>query len=431
MIGEVDKYYENTYLNTAFPEKIRSTNDFKRDYFDIKNSISELISEDVKNDEEILSYLEKNTEEIQLRTIPDEIERTINDILGSEDKCEYLKYIDTDVIEKAKNLSPTRSTQNRLSRLAGKIKSIPNDLKSYDEILSKRKNQNVLSSYILTSLSKNIRLRKQFVSVNSIVFPHYLAKTKFEKEVSDSEMDSIKINEELSIDNIENEKKKELQKVENGSVIITVSFYHQVRGMKIAEFDILDSQKLSCLKEAFKCEDSILEEELLNFNSTGGCFEIGGDLYVDLRNKNSVNYANKLVGFTKKNEKAGVYDMENLTLSQIQIPINNHCTYIHSGDCEHRVTFTNIRMFSQKYDCPYKSAYPIQTYSHSKTLTFCEICGVNQVKKAIFNAINLPRNPSQLCNSCTYAFLYDKESKQLVEKCTIRAINSSKSRNNQ
>ncbi|KAH8741730.1 hypothetical protein FG386_001304 [Cryptosporidium ryanae] len=428
MIRKANKYYESTYLNTSFPEKTQLTDDFKRSCLEIKNSINRLASEDTEKDKSILDYLKENTRDIQLRTIPDEIEEEINRILSSEDKNEYLKYIDPTVLEKAKNLSPTRSTQNRLSRLAGRIKEIPNELKSYHEILSKRKNQNILSSYLLTNLSKNTRLRRQFVSVNSIVFPHYLAKIKFEKKVFALEAHSIDINSELYEDCIEKVRKNDAQMVEDGSVIITVSFYHHVRGMKIAEFDILDSQKLACLRETFKCDDSILEEELLNFSSSGSCFEIGGDLYVDLKNKNSVNYANKLVGFTKKHDKAKVYDMENLKLSQIQIPINNHCTYIHSGDCEHRVTFTNIRMFSPKHDCPYKAAYPIQTYSHSKTFTFCEICGVNQVQKAIFNSINLPRNPSQLCDSCTFAFFYDKETKQLVEKCTIRAINSSHSR---
>lgn len=389
-------YYKKVYIKTDFPEKVYLTDDFQKKANKVLSSLLELTSYSTF-DSQLQDEINQGIKEIQVKTYYDEIENMLNNELDLE-KDMHMKYIDTAILERFKNLSPSRVTRNRLSRIPGKIVKIPSSLISLHEIQQNRRREIFWSSYYLTRLSRNIRLRRQFVSVNSILLPHYQSTKRF--------LDSNHhINQE---------------KLKQDTIIVTVSFYHQIRGMKISEFDILDTQTLLDLRNSFICHDSKQEEDLLGFQPSGHCFEINGDLYLDGNYDIKSSFIHTLKDFTGKSNP-NIFEMKNTKISDLKIPINSHSSYIHSGDCEHRVTFTNIRLFNPNYDSPYKDAYPIQIYSHSRTLTFCEICGVNQVSKVIFNSVNLPKNPSQLCDSCTFAFLYDKNTKQSMEKCIIRS----------
>lgn len=390
-------YYKRVYIRTEFPEKVCSTESFKKRAAGVLSSLAELVHRPSDSDEQLQSVVSKGVEGIQVTTYFDEIDKMLGKELDSE-KDMHLRYIDARILERLKNLSPTRVTRNRLSRIPGKIVRIPSGLVSLQEMEQSRRREITWNSYILTRLCRNTRLRRQFVNVNSIVLPHFQSR----RRLSDHGCENM---------------------VKEGTVIVTVSFYHQIRGMKISEFDVLDTQMLSELRDSFVCKDSKHEEELLGFQPSGDCFEINGDLYLDGNYDAKSSYANTLKGFTGK-PIPETFDMRNTRISDLKIPINLHSSYIHSGDCEHRVTFTNIRLFNPKYDSPFRDSYPVQVYSHSRTLTFCEICGVNQASKVIFNSVNLPRNPSQLCDSCTFAFLYDKNTKQTIEKCIIRSISS-------
>ncbi|KAH8582695.1 uncharacterized protein ELE39_001351 [Cryptosporidium sp. chipmunk genotype I] len=403
-------YYRKAYIRTEFPEAVYSTDDFSKKAKAILSSILELTRSSLLN-EQLQNEINEGIKEIQVGTYYEEIEKMLDNELNLE-KDMHMKYVDTAILERLKNLSPARVTRNRLSRIPGKIVRIPSALISFQEMEQNRRREIRWSSYFLTRLCRNTRLRRQFVSVNSIVLPHFLSRKRFSRSAT-------------TITNTSNSNYNTTEReiVKDGTVIVTVSFYHQIRGMKISEFDILETQTLADLRDSFLCQDSKQEQELLGFHPAADCFEINGDLYLDGTTEVKSSFINTLKDFTSKSNPK-TFEMKNTRISHLNIPINSHSSYIHSGDCEHRVTFTNIRLFNPKYDSPYKDAYPIQIYSHSRTLTFCEICGVNQVTKVIFNSLNLPRNPSQLCDSCTFIFLYDKNTKQTIEKCIIRSINN-------
>ncbi|KAJ1607849.1 hypothetical protein OIY81_2582 [Cryptosporidium canis] len=394
-------YYNKVYIRTEFPENASLTGPFRSEAVEVLSSLAELTGPS-GSDARLKAVVERETERLQIKTFFEEVEEMLNDELDFG-KDTHMSYIDARILERLKNLSPNRVTRNRLSRIPGKIVKVPPALISLQEIEQIRRKDISWNSYILTRLSRHTRLRKQFVSVNSIALPHLQSKKKYSESKDGS---------------------PEREKLQEGTVIVTVSFYHQIRGMKISEFDILDTQSLADLRDAFVCHDSKHEEELLGFQPTGDCFEINGDLYLDGDPATRSSYVSSLKAFTS-NTNPEIFDMKATKISDLKIPINLHSSYIHSGDCEHRVTFTNIRLFNPNYDSPFREAYPLQVYSHSRTLTFCEICGVNLASKVIFNSINLPRNPSQLCDSCTLVFLYDKNTKQTIEKCIIRSVNTS------
>ncbi|EAZ51565.1 hypothetical protein [Cryptosporidium parvum Iowa II] len=431
-------YYRKAYIRTEFPMNVYSTNDFSKKATEILSSLLELTYSSTLNFQ-LQNEINEGINSIQVGTYYEEIEKMLHNELDLE-KDMHMKYVDSLTLQRLKNLSPSRVTRNRLSRIPGKIVRIPTGLVSLKEIEQNRRREIFWNSYFLTRLCRNTRLRRQFVSVNSIVLPHFLSRKRYSLSNTNSnhhhsniererkgESKNQKEREEESKSEKERERKEKKESkseiVKDGTIIVTVSFYHQIRGMKISEFDILETQTLSELSNSFICHDSKQEEELLGFHPTGDCFEINGDLYLNGTDDIKSNFINTLSGFTMKSNPQ-IFDMKNTQISHLNIPINSHSTYIHSGDCEHRVTFTNIRLFNSKYDSPYKDSYPIQIYSHSRTLTFCEICGINQVTKVIFNSLNLPRNPSQLCDSCTFIFLYDKNTKQSIEKCIIRSINN-------
>ncbi|KAK9171357.1 snRNA-activating protein of 50kDa MW C terminal family protein [Cryptosporidium meleagridis] len=413
-------YYRKAYIRTEFPVNVYSTHDFSKKATEILSSLLELTYPSTLNSQ-LQNEINEGINSIQVETYYEEIEKMLNRELDLE-KDMHMKYVDSFALERLKNLSPSRVTRNRLSRIPGKIVRIPTGLVSLKEIEQNRRKEIFWNSYLLTRLCRNTRLRRQFVSVNSIVLPHFFSRKRYSLPTTCTNHHHLDIQGERKAES-QHQKESKREIVKDGTIIVTVSFYHQIRGMKISEFDILETQTLSELANSFICHDSKQEEELLGFYPTGDCFEINGDLYLNGTDDIKSSFINTLSGFTIKSIPQ-TFDMKNTPISHLNIPINSHSTYIHSGDCEHRVTFTNIRLFNSKYDSPYKDSYPIQIYSHSRTLTFCEICGINQVTKVIFNSLNLPRNPSQLCDSCTFIFLYDKNTKQSIEKCIIRSINN-------
>ncbi|KAL7067309.1 hypothetical protein ACR3K2_22360 [Cryptosporidium serpentis] len=402
-------YYSNINIKRSFPEENKDILSFKQEYENIYRLLKyEFKKFQSHEDNEINKYIDNCIDGIRMMRIPEEIEFMISKELD-EKSDKYLDFIKPEILEKILiSKKRFKNCNKRSSRFAGKISSIPSNIRTIEEIINDRDINNVLNSYLLTRTCSNVRLRRQFVGMNSIIYSHEMSKTKLENR---------------------NDKQK-LKKVNKDCLIITVSFYHPIRGMKMAEFDVLEYQTLAEIRDAFNCDDSKREEELLKVKTKGACFFIDGVLYPDLRESEDgiINYATYLKGYCNTvntiDNKEEIIPMHKCKLNEISIPINLPCSFLHSGDCEHRFTFTNIRVYQECVDCPYEDVYPLQIYSPSTILTFCEICGINLANKLIFNALNLPKNPSYLCDSCTFAFLYDKETKNPLENFIICNINS-------
>ncbi|XP_952630.1 uncharacterized protein TA14510 [Theileria annulata] len=191
--------------------------------------------------------------------------------------------------------------------------------------------------------------------------------------------------------------------VDENEIIITVSFYHNVRGHKYREFDILSSQTLANLTDSFKCSSQITSKDF-HLNITGSCYMINGVLYPDLR-KRAVDYSENLLEFYKNN-KLGVLksdtpiEQKDAILSNIDFKVYDSGYFLHYGDCEHRFTVSSLRVFDKTRDCPYVKCYPLCTFSPNQHKATCQVCKASEASKITFNCILLPENPSYLCDDC-------------------------------
>eukprot|EP00921_Rhytidocystis_pertsovi_P000107 GHVQ01000242.1.p1 GENE.GHVQ01000242.1~~GHVQ01000242.1.p1 ORF type:complete len:772 (-),score=104.13 GHVQ01000242.1:355-2670(-) len=150
--------------------------------------------------------------------------------------------------------------------------------------------------------------------------------------------------------------------------------------------------------------------------------------------------------------------MSETRLRDLMLPLLDDCWYIHQGGCAHRVVFNRIRTLnrftccntkrpssppttstkstlpvkqpdsedvvvecSEKkqeqragqdtvigYDSPYLECYPIRTYTPQVTKVACESCETRAPTSLVFQSLDLPKNPTQLCDHCKDEMLLDE-----------------------
>ncbi|UKJ90109.1 hypothetical protein MACJ_001037 [Theileria orientalis] len=191
--------------------------------------------------------------------------------------------------------------------------------------------------------------------------------------------------------------------VDDNESIITFSYYHNVRGHKYKEFDVLSSQTLAHLTDSFRCSSQIISEDF-DLGVKGSCYFINGVLYPDLRD-GACDYSENLLEFYSTS-KPGVLKSEvpvrqdAAVLNNLDLRLYDSGYFLHHGDCEHRLTVTNVRMFDRTRDCPIVKCYPVCTFTPNRNKLDCQICSTNEATKTVFNSLLLPNNPSHLCSDC-------------------------------
>ncbi|KJP88465.1 hypothetical protein AK88_01917 [Plasmodium fragile] len=191
--------------------------------------------------------------------------------------------------------------------------------------------------------------------------------------------------------------------------IISVSFYHPIRGIKIAEYELLSWQTLADLTDVFFCFDSS-NYGLPQFN--GSVYYIDGVLYPDLRSPNATDYSACIFEFYKKKKENNFIRppykilQHKAVLAEMEIPLYQKCCFLHQGNCEHRIIFNNIRQYNSLRDKEF-SKYPFRTFKPNIAKKFCLCCHKNIAQKIVLDCYLFKENPSYICNCCFDLFLLD------------------------
>ncbi|ANQ09483.1 Uncharacterized protein PCOAH_00045060 [Plasmodium coatneyi] len=193
--------------------------------------------------------------------------------------------------------------------------------------------------------------------------------------------------------------------------IISVSFYHPIRGIKIAEYEILSWQTLADLTDVFFCFDSS-NYGLPQFE--GSLYYIDGVLYPDLRSPNALDYSTCILDFYKKKKENNFIRppyrvlQHKAIMGEMQIPLYQKCCFLHQGNCEHRIIFNNIRQYNSLRDKEF-AKYPLRTFKPNIAKKFCLCCHKNFAQKIVLDCYLFKENPSYICNCCFDLFLLDGE----------------------
>eukprot|EP01080_Neovahlkampfia_damariscottae_P012307 gene12307-5981_t len=215
------------------------------------------------------------------------------------------------------------------------------------------------------------------------------------------------------------EKSKIFKIIENDEILIHVSFYHSDRNLKVQEYIILGSQKLTELRDCFYC----LNDHMISGNEfPSGYFFIENVFYNDLRNKNAIDYSNDIIEWSKSNESFQKIsplpfykkDMEETTLFDLQLRVGEKYLYCHQGNCKHYIIFNQVRFLNDQDDDNYNS-YPLRIFQSKVRRRKCSICEIYSAKWVTYTDKLSPENPSFYCDSCYRQFHYSEKGKLLYD----------------
>ncbi|XP_042867145.1 snRNA-activating protein complex subunit 3-like [Penaeus japonicus] len=190
------------------------------------------------------------------------------------------------------------------------------------------------------------------------------------------------------------------------------------------ELVLLGSQKLTKLRDAIICindlgisEDLSADPEFHHLshiknnsaNFPSGFFYINGVFYEDLRHEGAKRYSENIINWAKKHPEIGQMrseSMSEVTFQDLQVRLGYPYVFLHQGNCEHIVTFTDVRLHHQN-DVQDPERFPLLRGQASKLSVKCMICSLNLANWIVMDEPRLPLPIAHVCHRCLKLFCYD------------------------
>ena len=190
------------------------------------------------------------------------------------------------------------------------------------------------------------------------------------------------------------------------------------------ELMFLGSQRLSDLRDSIVCVNDhavhldvaknpglqlVEENKRAKDAMPSGLFYINGTFFTDMRNKLAKDYSENLLRWAAKQHDHGEYKVEEMSdarLSDLTIRLGFPYLYLHQGDCEHLLTFTDVRLKANT-DPIDVSCYPIARGHSSKLSVRCCTCNRNAAVWVVVGCCKMPIPRAHVCNKCLKLFCYD------------------------
>ena len=204
-----------------------------------------------------------------------------------------------------------------------------------------------------------------------------------------------------------------MKRVEASEIIFTIQIC-DAKGKKQQEYDVLGSQSLHDLRDAFYFASDYEYDGPTRLESA--CMFIDGIFYSDLRSERSVDYAPELIKHLKDTNNSEITVREEksrsmgIRLCDIErIPFGERCVYIRQGDVEHAMYFTGARKFNLACDCPFQESYPVMVFLGKLFKRYCCACFQNQATFVVHGSDRIPHDPGYFCYLCFMHFFADKD----------------------
>ncbi|CAH8465661.1 unnamed protein product [Schistosoma mattheei] len=155
---------------------------------------------------------------------------------------------------------------------------------------------------------------------------------------------------------------------------------------------LLSKQNLTVLREAIKCsQDKVwlgdcseaLDNPELRVSADkiypSSYFFIEGTFYDDLRKTNSKSLGEEVIQWAKSKKELKTYGpftslpMESVTLANLVICIGKPYFFVHQGNCEHMIIFSDIRLVDRD-SCQTESLFPMLTGRCNVRVMHCFVC---------------------------------------------------------
>lgn len=106
--------------------------------------------------------------------------------------------------------------------------------------------------------------------------------------------------------------------------------------------------------------------------------------------------------------------MHEWTFDKLNIRLGHPYLFVHQGDCEHLMVFSDLRMFNSATDNASVKDYPKFLTGNRRTQTRCGLCNLNTAKWLTFGDTRLPQEPFYFCETCYIDFEYDENNEKVV-----------------
>ncbi|KAJ2082972.1 hypothetical protein H4R24_001166 [Coemansia sp. RSA 988] len=220
-------------------------------------------------------------------------------------------------------------------------------------------------------------------------------------------------------------------RVADDEVILSVCFYNtRSSTSKMEEYLVLGSQNLTVLRDAFYCISDFLvshrDEEIENARDrkvSSSYFFIEKTFYNDMRSPTASDYSRVIMEWAndperqKKNPNLrGLQSrlMDGTRFLDLSIRLKQPYTFVHQGDCEHVMVFTDLRLLGPKDD-QFIESYPKQVFRTRHMRHKCRMCSAYPAQYVTKNDFHSGMSPCYFCEKCYTPFHFDADGKKLLE----------------
>lgn len=201
-------------------------------------------------------------------------------------------------------------------------------------------------------------------------------------------------------------------------VLLTVVLMQPNKDVRMIEIDVLATQSLSALVDAFDCPSS--RNAIALPDCRNQCMYIEGTFYDDTRHANAVRYSAPLVRWLRECggrvapgvdivpcAEARVADMQDTRIGDMTLRLHAPYLYVHQGDCAHVFAFQAMRV-ACNVDPPRRSAYPRVVLQEMPRERRCAICELYPAKYVTVADRWAPADPCLFCERCYAPMHYDE-----------------------
>ncbi|KAJ2093041.1 hypothetical protein IW138_000755 [Coemansia sp. RSA 986] len=219
--------------------------------------------------------------------------------------------------------------------------------------------------------------------------------------------------------------------VADDEVLLSVCFYNtRSSTSKMEEYLVLGSQNLTVLRDSFYCISDFLfshrDEQIENTKDkkvSSSYFFIEKTFYNDMRSPTATDYSRVIMEWANdparqaKNPKLqGLQSrlMDGARFLDLSIRLKQPYLFVHQGDCEHVMMFTDLRLLGPKDD-QFVENYPKQIFRTRHMRHKCRMCSAYPAQYVTKNDFHSGMSPCYFCEKCYTPFHFDDDGKKLLE----------------
>ncbi|KAJ2866225.1 hypothetical protein GGH94_001680 [Coemansia aciculifera] len=219
--------------------------------------------------------------------------------------------------------------------------------------------------------------------------------------------------------------------VADDEVILSVCFYNtRSSNAKMEEYLVLGSQSLTVLRDAFYCISDFLishrdevTENSKERKTSSSYFFIEKTFYNDMRSPTATDYSRVITEWAndperqEKNPKLrGLQSrlMDGARFLDLSIRLKQPYIFMHQGDCEHVLMFTDLRLLGPKDD-QFVESYPKQIFRTRHMRHKCRMCSAYPAQFVTKNDFHSGMSPCYFCEKCYTPFHFGADDEKLLD----------------